>query len=215
MKHAIAALSVAALVAAAPASARQSPAASVMSFDVAGVRLNMPYRQVKAVLAGTYTCADEGKRVTFAEDLEDEVKRRRGERAIRWGGSGPGMLNCKGPNSEHLRIDFAQDREGPVVKILSLTVQTRIVAEGDLLRQLGTKFGRPTVGTMRTGAWCDAGYRCGTAVLMSEGPTFAVRTNGAIVDVSAARGARWDRARDAALQAEADRLAPKRRGAAL
>ena len=197
------------------ASAQQPAARGPMSFDVAGVRLGMPYSQAKAALAGAYSCKEEGKRVTFAEDLEDEVKRRRGQAAVRWGGSGPGMLTCKGPNSESLSIDFAQDRIGPVVDDLVLHVQTRIVAEADMLRQLATKFGKPTTGTIGAGAWCDPGYRCHSAVLVSEGPAFSVRATGDAVVVAGSRGSRADRARAAALAAEADRLAPKKARVAL
>lgn len=206
---------VACLIFAPSAAAQRASAKGPLSFEVAGVRLNMSLVAVKQALTGTYACVEEGRKLTFEEELANEVKRRRGQRGLQWMGTGPARLVCKGPNGEALNLDFAQEKNGPVVDGLTLHIPTRIVAEADALRQLAAKFGKPTIGTMRVGAWCDPGYRCDTAVLVSEGPAFTVRADGVAVVVAAARGDRSDRERAAALTAEADRIAPKKRGAAL
>lgn len=130
-------------------------------------------------------------------------------------GTATARLTCKGPNGEALRLDFLQERGGPVVDKLVLTVPSARVRVADVLRQLASKFGKPTIGTVSVGAWCDHGYKCDTAILMSEGPIFTVRAADNGVTVAGARGDRAARGVKAAIQAEADRVSPKKDGAAL
>lgn len=198
------------IAALAPQSGQAVAAKSVMSFDIAGVGLGMSYAQVKAALAGAYRCQDFGYEPTFAEDLASEIKRRHGETVV-WGpSSGRSALECTGPAAETLKISFSQDENGAVVKEISFFVEARVVAKAAFLKQIAAKFGKPSLGSPQDGSWCDPGYRCGGIFALIEGPVFSVNATGDTMRIMASRGLRGDRARKAALEAAANRVAPKR-----
>jgi hypothetical protein len=192
-----------------------APARTVASLDVAGVRLGMPKAQADAALAAaSYECKPFGREDTFEERVEDEVTRRRGG-TVPWGqvGSGPREMNCEGPNGEELKVEWAQVRGGPIVDEFRLIVDPKRVDQQALRSQALTKYGKPTVGTPMLGSWCDPGYECRGGLVFSVGPVLMVdAANG--LDIMAGRGKRAHDADDAAVIAEATRLAPAKSNAA-
>lgn len=199
-----------------PAVRGQAPRAglSPMRFDVAGVRLGMPIGQVRTALAAaSYACRPFGNEADFASRVAAEVKSRTGSRGRVPYTTGTMQLDCRGPNGEGLTVTFAQVRTGSIVDGYGLRIDGRTVDLPALRRRLTAKYGRPKVGTELRGSWCDAGYRCGDGMVFSEGPTVIIDTSTAVA-INGTRGTRADRADDAAVMAEADRLVPKKTGAA-
>ncbi|MGA1799343.1 hypothetical protein VH567_11250 [Sphingomonas sp. 4RDLI-65] len=110
-------------------------------------------------------------------------------------------------------MTFAQVRTGSIVDGYGLSIDGRTVDLPALRRQLTAKYGRRTVGTDLRGSWCDAGYRCGDGMVFSEGPTVIIDMTTSVV-INGTRGMRAEKADDAAVMAEADRLVPKKTRAA-
>ncbi len=183
--------------------------AGVMSMDVAGVRLGMPLEQATAALRDAgYLCHDQGMREqSFADAVAKEVDKRRGRAEFFDKDTAVAEITCDGRGGEQLSIFFAQPAGGSVVDELSLHLPGDRFATADVMRQVETKYGRPTVGTVRSGKWCDPGYRCGQGGL-SDGPIIFTDI-GTNATISAMRGLRASKADDAAVMAEADRIAPK------
>jgi hypothetical protein len=199
-----------------PAVRAQTPRAglSPMKLDVAGVSLGMPIGQVRTALAAaSYACRPFGNEADFATRVAAEVKSRTGSRGQVPYKTGTMQFNCRGPNGEGLTVTFAQVRAGSIVDGYGLSIDGRTIDLPAVRRQLTAKYGRPKVGTELRGSWCDAGYRCGDGMVFSEGPTVTIDTSTAVA-INATRGTRADRADDAAVMAEADRLVPKKAGAA-
>lgn len=192
-----------------------APARTVASLDVAGVRLGMPKAQADAALAAaSYRCTPFGREHTFEERVEDEVTRRRGG-TVPWGqvGSGPREMNCEGPNGEALKVEWVQVRGGPIVDEFRLIVDPKRVDQQALRSQALAKYGKPTAGTPTLGSWCDPGYECRGGLVFSVGPILMVDASNGL-DIMAGRGKRAHDADDAAVIAEATRLAPAKSNAA-
>lgn len=199
-----------------PSVRAQAPRAglSPMRLDVAGIRLGMPIGQVRTALAAaSYACRPFGNEADFASRVAAEVKSRTGARGPVPYTTGTMQFDCRGPNGEGLTVTFAQVRTGSIVDGYALSIDGRTVDLPALRRQLTAKYGRPKVGTELRGSWCDAGYRCGDGMVFSEGPTVIIDTSTAVT-INGTRGTRAERADDAAVMAEADRLVPKKTGAA-
>lgn len=194
-----------------PAGSARSP----LRMDVAGVRLGMAFEQAQAALkAASYACTPFSKGLTFAQQVEEEVAKRRGERRrFRTNEGGPMQLNCKGPNQEHLRIDFAELRSGAVVDDFRLLVAQAVVNGASLRSQLAAKYGKPTMGDEQSGIWCEPGFRCNGAGVYSEGPAISINTQFGL-DIMATRGGRARKADEADVMAAADAIAPKKTKAA-
>ena len=191
----------------------RAPARSIESTDVAGVRLEMTRQQAEAALAGTYRCDRPAPGLSYAELVQDEVTRRRGG-TIPWGRDGSGIqwIECRGPGREKLLVWFAQTPAGPVVREVSLQASAEGLDIPDVRRQLAAKYGRPTLGDDVRGVHCNAGYRCGDGSNV-DGPHLSVDTYSGLF-IKLLRGQRAQAADDAAVLAAADRIAPKRSGAA-
>lgn len=214
MKSTIAALI--AVMAVTPTARAQTPGAglSPMRIDVAGVRLGMPIDRVRTALTGaSYVCRPFGNEADFATRVAAEVKSRTGARGQTPYTTGTMQLDCRGPNGEGLTVTFAQVRSGSMVDGYGLSIDGRTVDLPALRRQLTAKYGRRTVGTDLRGSWCDAGYRCGDGMVFSEGPTVIIDTTTSVA-INGTRGTRAEKADDAAVMAEADRLVPKKTRAA-
>ena len=193
---------------------KQRAGLSPMRIDVAGVSLGMPIQQVRTALeTASYACKPFGNEADFASRVAAEVKSRTGARGRIPYTTGTMQFDCRGPNGEGLTVTFAQVRTGSIVDGYALSIDGRTVDLPALRRQLTAKYGRPKVGTELRGSWCDAGYRCGDGMVFSEGPTVIIDTSTAVT-INGTRGTRADRADDAAVMAEADRLVPKKTGAA-
>lgn len=209
------AIIVAAMITTSPVHAQMARAGlGPMRIDVAGVRLGMPIGQVRTALASaSYACTPFGNEADFATRVAAEVKSRTGSRGAVPYTTGTMQLDCRGPNGEGLTVTFAQAPTGSVVDGYGLNIDGRTVDLPALRRQLTAKYGHRTVGTELRGSWCDAGYRCGDAIVFSEGPTVIIDTTTS-VSINATRGTRADKADDAAVMAAADRLVPKKTRAA-
>ncbi|GAA0455328.1 hypothetical protein [Sphingomonas molluscorum] len=203
------------LLCGAPAHAQRGPTPrGPMQMDVAGVRLGMSLPQAQAAAtAASYACRPYGKELTFDEQVDKEAKRRAGQSDPFRQGTGTMQLECKGPDGEDLRIDFAQMHTGPVVDEYRLQIPGARIDLPAVRRQLAAKYGRPTVGNDTLGSWCGAGYRCGEGVVFSEGPIVVINAMTS-VDIMATRGKRARTADEAAVAAAADAAAPKKTRAA-
>lgn len=196
---------------------RGAPAGSrdPMSLDMAGVRLGMPIAQVRSALAAGWRCRSEPGAPTFAQKVEDEVRKRRTGSSGRWGGGqGVSSERCVGPGGEELAIRYAQVEGGAIVDYFTLNLShDRFEADG-VIRGLLAKFGRPTRFLAQGGGqWCVPGVRC-AGTLLSEGPTVMVSDAGTAVIAEGERGSRAEEADQAAVMAAADRSAPKKSSAA-
>lgn len=210
MKSTIAAVIAALIIT--PAVRAQAPRVglSPMKLDVAGVRLGMPIGQVRTALAAaSYACTPFGNEADFATRVAAEVKSRTGSRGQVPYMTGTMQFDCRGPNGEGLTVTFAQVRTGVIVDGYGLSIDGRTVDLPAVRRQLTAKYGRRTVGTDLRGSWCDPGYRCGDAMVFSEGPTVIIDTSTS-VSINATRGTRAEKADDAEVMAAADRLVPKK-----
>lgn len=198
------------------APAQRAPAASVphrspLSLDVAGARLGMPHEQAKAAVAGIYRCETISNAPTFAEKVGDEVKKRRGQEAFRWGGTGVAEMDCKGPAGERLQLIFANGSMGPVVAVINFDAPLATVDRDAAVRQLAAKYGAPPIGKFGHGCWVESGNYCG---LVEAGAKFSVEVDQSVIHINADRGISAKAADETAIQAAADRIAPKRNRAA-
>lgn len=193
------------------AAPQAAPARAPMSMDAAGVRLGITSAQVKAALRGTYRCDFTANALTFVQKVEVEVDRRRGRSTFGREGTGVWGAYCKGPNGEDMKVFFAQTPTGDAVDSLSLFLPTRNVSRENLLRQVAARYGRPPFGDARNGCWAAARTDC---FVSADGPKFATVDNGTSLTLLAERGGRARRADEAAVQAAADRIAPKKSRAA-
>lgn len=191
--------------------AGSTPSTSPMAMDVAGVRLGMPFEQVRAALAGTYRCDVSRNALTFADLVQDEVTKRRGAIPAWREGTGVYGALCKGPNGEDLKVFFAQAESGSVVRRFTLLIPTTGVDRADLLRQLAAKYGKPNRGEMNNGCWIEAGEFCG---ILTKGPMFTIQDLSTAVSIVGERGKAAENADEAAIAAAADRIAPKKSKAA-
>ena len=194
-----------------PASMSRSP----LALDVAGVRLGMPIAEARTALRGGWRCRPATASLSFAQQVADEVSKRRTGSTGRWGGGeAVESDDCTGPGGEKLRVGYAETAAGTVVDGFSLSLShDRFVAD-DVRRGLLAKFGPPTIVRQDGGLWCDAGYRCDLAQVFVEGPKVELLDNVYAVVVEGGRGNRARKADAAAVMAAADRQAPKRSGAA-
>lgn len=207
------AAAIAAVVVTTSAGAQRTPSRAsrdVMTMDVAGVRLGMPIGQATAALEGAgYRCRDNGMReMSHADRVADEVDKRRGQAKFFKANSAVAEMKCEGRAGEQMRIMFAQPAAGPVVDQVNLYMPGDRFAATDVARQVAAKYGSPTVKTTSGGLWCDPGYRCIGGTAFSEGP-YVQSTFGENANIIAFRGNRAEEAEDAAVMAEADRIAPK------
>ena len=204
-------------LAAQPQRSVAAPARGVMAMDVAGIRLGMSKEAAQAAAAAaSYRCETFGGMSSFEEKVQLLVLQRRGERVPAFGpSSGTMQLNCKGPNGEGMRVDFAQVRAGDVVHDILLRVDAQRVDQAAMRRQVAAKYGPPSIGEATVSAWCDPGQRCSTFLPGSETPypRLAVEMQDGM-HIAAWRGTAARRADEAAVLAEAARRAPARDRAA-
>lgn len=145
--------------------------------------------------------------------MEREIAKRRGKSTLFLPINAPRILRCIGPNGEALTIEYAQLQTGTIVDEYHLWIAGKTIDIPAVRGQLAAKYGKPTVGDLMNGAWCDPGYRCGAAFALTEGPVVMVETR---VDVSivATRGGSAHKADEAAVVSAADKVAPKNSKAA-
>ena len=208
----IASLLAAAVLSSAPAYAQRTPAQhGPMQMDVAGVRLSMPLEHAKAALSSSYRCDTSTGEATFAQQVQDEVNKRRSGSSGRWGGGrGTARDECIGANGERLTIRYVEGPGGAIVDRLSLALPHDRFERAEMKRALLAKFGRPSIADSDYSYWCDADYRCDSASEYVEGPQFRLDDVMNAVRVEATRGGRAHEADLAAVQAAADRIAPRK-----
>lgn len=193
--------------------AAQTAKRDPMTMEGAGVRLAMPYAQAKAgAEALGYSCQPFGKALTFDERVAKAVDGRKGVSTWLRAGTGTSELTCVGPSGESLRIFLAQPRGGAVVDRFELRFDGSRSDLAAVRRQLAERYGAPAAGRPGRTDWCMAA-RC-EGLTFAKSPTFSVDTLGAI-SVMATWGSRATEAEAAAVEAAADRVAPKRAGGAL
>jgi hypothetical protein len=113
-----------------------------------------------------------------------------------------------GPMST-IRVGIAQTASGPVVDKFQLSIPTNRVDPAALIRQIETRYGRPTTGTAANGAWCSD--RCSP---LETSPAIRTTLSGSSLQILGKRGQLADDADKAAVKAAADRISPPaRRGA--
>lgn len=192
-----------------PALPRPDP----LAMDVAGVRLGMPLAAAQAALAANYRCERPGRGASFEQMVEREVNRRRGlAEGFPPTGGAVGELTCNGPSGEYLRIFMAQLPTGTVVDRIDLHIRAERVDPAALVRQVETKYGRPTEGTAANGSWCIA--RCGYDLTMEPEPRITVRSDAWSFKILGSRGYNARQADEAAVKAAAAREVPAaKRGA--
>lgn len=189
------------------------PGRGPLAMDVAGVRLGMSLAAAEGALAGTYRCRREKGYQTFQQLVDLEVaKRRGGGLGFPPQGTGVGNLFCDGPTGESLRVSMAQTASGPVVDQFQLSIPTNRVDPAALVRQIETRYGRPTSGTVANGAWCSG--PCSPLISMQPGAVITTSLSGSSLQILGTRGQIAGEADEAAVKAAADRLSPPaRRGA--
>lgn len=184
-----------------------------LSMDVAGVRLGMPLAAAQAALSTTYRCDRSLSDASFQQRVEREVNKRRGvAEGFPPTGGAVGEMTCTGPSGEQLRIFMAQVSTGTVVDRIDLYIQTDRVDPAALVRQVETKYGRPSEGTAANGSWCVS--RCGYDLTMEPDPRITVRSDASSFKILGSRGRSARQADDAAVKALAARQMPAaKRGA--
>lgn len=205
------------LMAATAAGVAQAPGRGPLQMEIAGVRLGMPLTQARAAVAGSYRCDAQAGALTFEQKVGDEVKKRRTGNDGRWGGGeGTSFLQCAGRNGEELKLTVAETASGAVVDEIRLHLQKSRFDATEVYAQVRARYGAPSFVSGKTFAsWCNAGEKCTGNLLLAQGPML-IADNGAYgVTVEADRGDRAQAADAAAVQAAADRLAPKKSKAAL
>ncbi len=180
-----------------------------MAMDVAGVRLGMPLAATQAALAATYRC-ETRRAASFRQLVDREVAQRRGvPEGFGPAGKAVHELACEGPSGEYLRLFMAQTPAGEVVDRIDLAIPTDRVDEAQVVRQLESKFGRPTEGTAANGSWC-----VGKCSYVGDLPKVFTSSSGRYVKIMGDRGGVARRADEAAVTAVAAREAPAaKRGA--
>lgn len=180
------------------------PGRGPLAMDVAGVRLGMSLAAAEGTLAGTYRCRREQGYQTFQQLVDLEVaKRRGGGLGFPPQGSGVGDLFCDGPTGESLRVSMAQTASGPVVDRFQLSIPTNRVDPTALVRQIETRYGKPTSGTAANGAWCSD--RCSP---LETSPAIRTSMSGSSLQILGKRGQIANDADKAAVKAAADRISP-------
>lgn len=203
------------LLGTAPALARSAGRASPpvssgsdpLSMDVAGVRLGMPLAAAQAALSATYSCDRSLREASFQQRVEREVNKRRGvAEGFPPTGGAVGQMTCTGPSGEHLRLFMAQVPTGTVVDRIDLYIRTDRVDPAALVRQVTTKYGRPSEGTAANGSWCVS--RCGYDLTMEPGPRITVMSDASSFKILGSRGRSARQADDAAVNSMAARKVP-------
>ncbi len=184
-----------------------------LSMDVAGVRLGMPLAAAQAALSTTYSCDRSLRDASFQQRVEREVNKRRGvAEGFPPTGGAVGEMTCTGPSGEHLRLFMAQVSTGTVVDRIDLYIRSDRVEPAALVRQVETKYGRPSEGTVANGSWCIS--RCGYDLTMEPDPRITVKSDASSLKILGSRGRNARLADDAAVKAMAARQVPAaKRGA--
>lgn len=178
--------------------------------DIAGVTLGMPIEAAgNALKAAGYKCRSFGTERNFNEEVNKEVENRQGKFTAFPRQSAQSDWSCSGKNGETIKVLFAHPKRGSVVDEILLSLPGAQFSKADIVQQLSRKYGKPTIGTIQNGAWCDTGYRCEASLIFVEGPQFRTMDLGNSVSITATRGKRARDADKAEVVAEADRLAPK------
>lgn len=197
------------------AATAQAPTRDPMRMDVAGVRLGMPIAQVRTAMATSgYRCdMSTATEPTFDERVRKIVDERRGVVVAFGTRSAPAEETCTGPSGEGLRIWFAQARSGSVVDSFDLYLDAKRIDKSAVKRQLAAKYGPPPFDVYGAGTWCSGAKPCGS-VKLHDVATFKIDT-AYDVRIRANRGYDVNNAEEAEVIAAADRIQPKKSGAAL
>lgn len=189
------------------------PAHDVMRMDIAGVKLGMPLAEAKAeVERRGYQCKiGTGSIFTFEQRVQAEIARRKSVvYRPRYDEMAPASTECEGTKGEQLELFTRATRQGYFIKDIKMVIPRDKFNFDEVIAQIGTKFGKPTFGTVSTGTWCPNPTGCDG---LGE-PQFRT-TLYSTLNIMGFSGSRVTDADETDVIAEADRRAPKAGAAAL
>jgi len=198
---------------------RPAPAAGLMSFDVAGVKLEASPDEVRAALkrAG-YVIDYVGETETLEQQARFEADRRLGRKPQFTKSAGVASINAHGPHQEQAIIGFIQQPKGSAVSSVAIQVPASAMSSDAFKSQVLAKYGKPDASQFQGShlTWCAAEVRavCGRSFvaaghLDTDYPSLRISSgaNGGNIDLAIGQLAFDQAARDK--EAAIERLAPK------